>query len=339
MSSKPERRPILFLGSSREAIPYCEAVHASLKRDAEVRPWYSGTFAANDFTMEALERRLDQSDFAVFIFSPDDVGIIRGKPVFITRDNTIFEMGLFWGRLRRQRVFCLIPQDIEKSDGDHIKGVRIDQYHLLSDLNGLTLLEYEYAHDGEYEAAVAVACASIKRAIRDEGYFDDPEEKYRIKHSLVRLFWEYNRRVPATADVPVEARYHALVEAIRISFMPPPVSNCQVTHVALYVKHGTDGFGYVAGNMDEGAFYPFSTGTIGETPIVIEAHSTNKWKFTHGQHVEKVSVLCYPLNENHIVSIQLASDRELLSDTLQGVVDFNGELLTTIKHLVGGDSK
>jgi len=337
--TQPIRKPKLFIGSSREAMPYGQAVHSVLSREAQVLPWYDGTFSGNEYTMESLEKRLDQSDFAVFIFSPDDVGIIRGKPVFITRDNTIFEMGLFWGRLRRLRVFCLIPQDIEVSEDEHIKGIKIDQYHLLSDLNGLTLLQYEYAHDDEYEAAVSVACATIKKAIQNESFFEDSEEKYIRKLSLVRFFWEYNQRVPVTKDVSIDAKYRALVEAIRISFMPPQVWNCHVTHVALYVKHGIEGFAYVAGNMDEGAFHPFSVESGNVTNVVIEVHQTQQWKFTHSEHVEKVSMLCYPLNEDYVVSIRLSSDRILPIRTLKEIVDFNGELFTCIKQLVGGDSK
>ncbi|WP_313637865.1 TIR domain-containing protein [Paenibacillus sp.] len=94
-------KPKLFIGSSRESIRYARAIHEQLKRDAEVHPWYANAFRANEYTMEALERNLDESDFAVFVFSPDDVAKIRGKFYYVTRDNTGFEMGLFWARLRR----------------------------------------------------------------------------------------------------------------------------------------------------------------------------------------------------------------------------------------------
>ena len=338
----PVKNPSLFIGSSREAINYSRAVHGALKRVARVLPWYDGTFQANEYTMESLERRLDQCDFGVFIFSPDDVAIIRGKPVFVTRDNTIFEMGLFWGRLRRKRVFCLIPQEIEHSDGEHIKGEKVDNYRLLSDLSGLTLLTYEYAHDEEYEAAVSEACGYINKAIASEKFYDDPKIKLMRYSSIVKMIWEYNRRIPVTTDKSLEARYHALAEAIRISFLPPPVGNCSVTHVALYAKQSTDGMAYVAGNMDEGQFYSFippdPNGHV-PVPVVIEVQKTNEWQFTHEQHVEKVSVLCYPLGNDHVVSVYLTGEEVLTPEAQKSVVNFNGELLTTIKHLLGGDSQ
>lgn len=335
----PAKKPKLFIGSSREAIPYARAVHANLKRAIQALPWYDGTFRGNEYTLETLERRLDECDFAVFLFAADDVALIRGKTVFITRDNTVFEAGLFFGQLRRKRVFCLVPQEIERSDGEHIKGVAIDRLHLMTDLAGLTLLEYEYAHDNEHQAAVSVACGSILEAIdgESEPFFVHQAEKARRNGSIVRLFWEYSRLVPITEDAPLAKRYHALAEAIRLSFSPPPGGQCSVSHVALYAKRGNDGMAYVAGNMDEGAFYPFQdTQPDEEQPIVIKVHFDGEWMFTHVRHVEKISILCYPLSNQHVVSIYLRGESVHSKLALQRVVDLNVELLTTIKHLVGG---
>jgi predicted nucleotide-binding protein len=342
--NNPPRKPKLFIGSSREVIPYAKAVHSNLQTQkiVQVLPWYDGTFKGNHYTMEDLERRLDECDYAVFLFAADDVALIRGKPVFVTRDNTIFEMGLFWGKLRRKRVFCLVPQEVEVSDGEHIKGIKVDKLHLLSDLNGLTLLQYEYAHDNEFEAAVSVACGKIHDMIAaaDEPFFIDPVDKAKRNGRIVKLLWEYARIVPITADASLDKKYHALCEAIRISFAAPPFGGYSVTHVALYSKQGSDGMKFVGGNIDQGAFYPFQTDKPDEElPIVIKVQRSSQWSFTHEQHVEKVSVLCYPLGNEHVLSVRLTGDTVLTKDHLEAVVEQNAELLTTIKHLVGGDSK
>lgn len=289
--TKPARKPKVFIGSSREAIIYLSAVHSNLSRVAQVLPWHNGTFRGNEYTMESLGKRLQQCDYGVFIFSPDDVALIRGKQVFITRDNTIFEAGLFIGRLGFNRVFCLIPKEIETSNGDHINDVKIDKYHLLSDLAGITLLEYEYAQDEEYEAAVSVACNDIAKVIAAEQFFIDPSDRAKRNGSIVRLLWEYSRIVPIIEDAPLQKRYHALSEAIRLSFLAPQIGECKVTHIALYAKQGTDGMAYVSGNIDEGAFYSFQSDPDIEPPIVIQVQRNNKWSFTHEAHVEKVSVL------------------------------------------------
>ncbi|WJH33646.1 hypothetical protein N6H14_27095 [Paenibacillus sp. CC-CFT747] len=100
------------------------------------------------------------------------------------------------------RVFCLIPQDLEVSDGEHIKDVRVGTYHLLSDLAGITLLQYEYGHDDELEAAVSVACARMAKVIAEESFFIDPIDKAKRNGSIVKLFWEMSRIVPLTEEAP-----------------------------------------------------------------------------------------------------------------------------------------
>lgn len=166
-------KPNVFIGSSREAMNLANAIHSQISYFAQVTPWYSGVFEGNDYTMESLEKQLEKCDFGIFIFAPDDVALHRGKHIFITRDNTLFEMGLFWGRLRRQRVFAIIPQEVKERD-DLIKQERVRDFHILTDLQGLTLLKYEARTDENYEAAVSVACHFINKMIRAEGHYPDP---------------------------------------------------------------------------------------------------------------------------------------------------------------------
>ncbi|MDF2923799.1 MAG: nucleotide-binding protein [Paenibacillaceae bacterium] len=126
-------KPNVFIGSSREAMNLANAIHSQISYYAQVTPWYSGVFEDNNYTMESLERQLDKSDFGIFVFAPDDIALYRDKFVFITRDNTLFEMGLFWGRLRRQRVFAIVPQEVKERD-DLIKNEKVRDFHLLTDL-------------------------------------------------------------------------------------------------------------------------------------------------------------------------------------------------------------
>lgn len=71
-----ERKPRVFIGSSREAIPYAAAVAEVFEKNkVEVNPWYAGAFEPNDYTMEALDRELDANDFGVFIFAAEDIPI------------------------------------------------------------------------------------------------------------------------------------------------------------------------------------------------------------------------------------------------------------------------
>ncbi|WP_343045091.1 TIR domain-containing protein [Paenibacillus lemnae] len=343
---KTTTKPNLFIGSSREAIRYARAVHEQLRRSVQVTPWYGGTFGANMYTMEALERQLVQSDFGVFIFSPDDVALIRGKPVFITRDNTLFEMGLFWGRLGRSRVFCIIPMQVEP-DGRVIEDIEVQEYHLLTDLQGLTLLEYELRSDGDDKSAVDVACGHILRAVEALSFFDHPDDllqqkewDLRRKQSVLHFFWEYNRNVHVSDQAE---KYYALSEAVRNSLIPPVRGEYRVTGAAFWKKRGNEGLAQIGGNVGKGRFFSFQDDVPSEhtesrqSIYVLDVYRSGKWAFYHQQEVADVYVFCYPLGENDVLSVHFTGHVTLSEVELAEVVEHNRELLRTIRHLVGGD--
>ncbi|MEK8216333.1 MULTISPECIES: nucleotide-binding protein [unclassified Paenibacillus] len=331
-------RPKLFIGSSRESIRYARAIHEQLKREAEVNPWYANAFRANEYTMEALERHLDESDFAVFIFSPDDVAQIRGKYYYVTRDNTQFEMGLFWARLRRKRVFCLLPDRVAPRT-DLIPGKNIEEYHLLSDLSGLTPLEYEWQHDNPV-AAVDVSCGKILDSIQEQGSYRDPLKELehlglelRRKESILHFFWQYNSNV---AGAQGGEKYQALSEAIRNSFLLP--GQCRVIGAALWRESEKEGLIQVGGNVGRGHCYPFSLSEDkGKRPGVLDAYLSKEWTFFQRTEVAEVYILCYPLGEQHVLSVHFSGDDGLSAEDLTTVVAYNRDLFRTVNYLVGGD--
>lgn len=337
-------KPNVFIGSSREAMAIANGIHAQINRYAQVTPWYAGAFGGNDYTMESLEKQLRKNDFGIFIFAPDDVALYRGKFVLITRDNTLFEMGLFWGRLGRSRVYAIIPQEVKESE-ELIPGKKISEYHLLSDLQGLTLLSYEVRTDGNDEAAVAVACQHLIKAIQAEGYYQDPrvdiaklEVELERKRRILHLFWTYNKNLSAPDE---QERYNSLSEAIRTSILPPP--DYLVTGAALWKAQGDDGIGQVGGNVGKGRFFTFQENQArvesGQQPIyVLDAYLTSKWAFFNRLEVEQVYILCYPLGRDHVLSVHFSGRHNLNEDQLGIIVSNNNELLRTIHYILGGDS-
>jgi hypothetical protein len=143
----------LFVGSASESLDVAYAVQEELDRALEVTVWTQGIFQPSRTTMESLTEQPKRFDAALFVFTPDDVAILRGEPMRVVRDNVIFELGLFVGALGRQPTFILLPRDV-------------NDLHLPSDLAGITPLDYNHQRqDGNLVAAVGPACNKIKKAL------------------------------------------------------------------------------------------------------------------------------------------------------------------------------
>ena len=77
-------KPRLFIGSSSEKLLYAYALQNQLKSEADVTLWNQGFFALNTNYLESLINGLNDSDFAVFIFAPDDILKPTRKPRGLT---------------------------------------------------------------------------------------------------------------------------------------------------------------------------------------------------------------------------------------------------------------
>jgi hypothetical protein len=96
---------------------------------------------------------LDRFDSAVFVFSPDDTTIIRGSDIPSVRDNVIFELGLFAGRLGIENCFIFAPRSFS-------------ELQFPTDLVGVTPAFYDDArNDGNLVAALGAACNKIRRQV------------------------------------------------------------------------------------------------------------------------------------------------------------------------------
>lgn len=153
--AEPNRRPVVFIGSSREALPVAMTVRKILAADRalEARLWSQGVFGASRFAIEDLEQQVSDADFAVLVGGPDDRVRSRGRERHAPRDNIIFELGLFMGSLARRRTFLLVPANVDLK--------------IPTDLLGLTLLKYGRARSRR--EALLLPCADMVRAFRALG--------------------------------------------------------------------------------------------------------------------------------------------------------------------------
>lgn len=128
MIQPPNEFPKLFIISSSEALPVANELRAQLEHDVFSTVWNNGVFFAGGYALEALEKAVGESDFAVAIAQADDVVRSRKKVQPTLRDNVLFELGLFMGKLTRHRAILVHP--------------KIPNLKLPSDLHGLMLSSY-----------------------------------------------------------------------------------------------------------------------------------------------------------------------------------------------------
>lgn len=150
--------PSVFIGSSKEGLDVARAVELQLQDDATTTIWKDGVFGLGSGTLESLMKVLEQFDFAVMVLSPDDLSETRGQSFASPRDNVIFELGLFMGRLGRSRVFVVRDED--------------DNLKLPSDLAGIAVSSYRKREDGNITAALSPPSTLIIKAIQALGFLE-----------------------------------------------------------------------------------------------------------------------------------------------------------------------
>jgi len=177
-------KPKIFIGSSAEGLDIAYAIQENLDFVAETTIWDQGIFNLTTTTLDDLLKTLERSDIGIFVFSPDDIIKIRDNQYKTTRDNVIFEFGLFLGYLGKERVSYVIPK-------------AIFDFHLPSDLSGISPGHYNAERsDNNLKAALGPYCNQIKKVIEKTSIIKLSDFKYDsdiIKRIVIRKpeNWEY----------------------------------------------------------------------------------------------------------------------------------------------------
>jgi hypothetical protein len=83
--------------------------------------------------------------------------VVRNDETLGPRDNIVFELGLFMGRLGRERTFIVRPGS--------------GPLKIPSDLAGISVAAFDWPRsDGNYRAALGPACDLMREVIRDLGF-------------------------------------------------------------------------------------------------------------------------------------------------------------------------
>lgn len=193
-------KPRIFIGSSVEGLSIAYAIQQNLLHNAETTVWDQGVFDLSSTTIESLSKVLSSSDFGIFVFSADDVIKIRDKESAAVRDNVLFEMGLFIGKLGRERVFFVIPEATD--------------IHIPSDLLGVTPGKFDpNRSDGSMQAATGPVSHQIRTQIKTLGLLNSdktpPSEPEKTEESDANeAHWIYDF---------IDKRYDTAIEKLRLS--------------------------------------------------------------------------------------------------------------------------
>lgn len=149
----------VFVISSVEALPIARVVQNSFEHDPFLTVlWTDGVFRATSYTLDVLEKAVDDCDFAIAVAHGDDLTQFRGQDWPSPRDNVVFELGLFMGKLGRKRAILMEPRE--------------DKIKLPSDLSGVTTIPYRYEAGRDASASMAPACNRLRDHILEWGPFN-----------------------------------------------------------------------------------------------------------------------------------------------------------------------
>ena len=179
-------KPRVFIGSSSEGLNVAESLNLRLAKECETVPWQAGTFGISETYIGSLEKALSTVEFAVLVVTPDDTREKRGEEGKIPRDNVIFELGLFMGKLGRDRTFIVCdPTTIQ----------------LPSDLLGISTAEYNSKRsDNDLASAMIPAATQILQAIRRAPRLAAAASDHADSNVVADTEALYNAIVPWTAS-------------------------------------------------------------------------------------------------------------------------------------------
>lgn len=148
-------KPRVFIGSSYEGKKIAENIHLNLFKGKHYEPiiWTAGVFQPGMSNLEGLFQQLKEADFAVLVMSPDDLLTTQSTTKRVPRDNVLFELGLFMGKLGRFRAICVIQE------GDDI--------YKLSDLDGISVIRYPN-NISDYQTGLVATCTEIQNCLDKE---------------------------------------------------------------------------------------------------------------------------------------------------------------------------
>jgi hypothetical protein len=194
----------IFVGSSTEALEKARDICRVLSSVEETKPvLFKEFFEPGFLTFEALEEMLLQCCAAVFVATPDDSAVIRGRNTRCPRANVLLEFGLVAGRLGRHNV-------------------AVCQYggaELPSDLKGLTVIEIDSTEPGLESPGITRAYEKLRIWASRLVSTTETIERTNIVHGYSGK-WDFKVRLDKWRDFPIEYPNYAQMNGAFNLFIP-----------------------------------------------------------------------------------------------------------------------
>ena len=150
-SKRSRSKPRVFISSSIEGLHIAETIQIGLEKFAVCTVWTQDVFKNTGADIENIVNIAADFDYAIIVLTLDDILVKNGAERLESRDNMVFELGLFTGTLGRAHTFMVICKD--------------DPISLPSDLIGVTVAMYSKRSADNITEALEPVCTQIKRVM------------------------------------------------------------------------------------------------------------------------------------------------------------------------------
>ncbi|MGB0871044.1 MAG: STING domain-containing protein [Flavobacteriales bacterium] len=145
------RKKRIFIGSSSEELTLAESAKKILEPEFEViiwndSVWDTAVFKINNNFLHDLLKATLQYDFGILLGTTDDKVIVREQEMLQSRDNILFELGLFMGRLGLSKCAFVVEKELK----------------ILSDIKGISLARFSKKESGSFINAISTVADLFK---------------------------------------------------------------------------------------------------------------------------------------------------------------------------------
>lgn len=202
-------KPRVFIGSTTEAAVLMDYIQGAIEPIANVQKWNDGFFEKNKISLPVLVKRIPEFDYAVMLFTPEDLVTFRGREHNCVRDNIVFEAGLFMSVLGIARVFIILCETEARTtrkltDTDGLNYIHLKLFQDSAMRNPVYDIKRLKKDDKRiFEKRLLETCSEIEKVITADKNTTDIRELKDAYFATQRLLFSMIRKKGLEFEVPL----------------------------------------------------------------------------------------------------------------------------------------